>query len=542
MSGVMFQGTASNVGKSLIVAGVCRVLTQDGFDVVPFKPQNMSLNSYIDDEGKEMGRAQVFQAIASNKVPRAYMNPILLKPCGNHISQVIFCGEVVANMESRKYQEYKKSLVAPLCYLYRGLEDKHDVVVMEGAGSPAEININSLDISNMKMAEIANCPVILVADIDRGGVFASIVGTLNLLNEEDRARVKGVIINKFRGKKEYFEEGVKMLEEIINIPVLGVVPYFDVKIDEEDGVSEKFSSSRMFHNEDDIKVIVIKYPNMSNYTDFEVFEHIEGVDLQYLDVRKFKPKSSELKDRASDINADIIILPGSKNTISDLRFLKEIGLFDSIKKHVDEGKMLVGICGGNQMLGERIVDNDGVDSGNGIGVIEEGFGLFSKQTHFENTKKTNQVKGVFRTETDLFVNLEGFEIKGYELHMGKDYPLDEKICEYIEKENIDKNIEKSVEENTIKNILFENSSENIFEDSLYISKGNVLGTYVHGFFDNIQFTTSLLNNIRLKKGLDLLRLPTQSFDELKMIEYDKIADVIRENIDIEKLYEMLQLG
>lgn len=503
MSSVMFQGTASNVGKSIIAAGVCRLLTEDGYNVVPFKPQNMSLNSFIDEDGLEMGRAQVFQAEACEKKPHAYMNPVLLKPCGNHISQVIVNGKSRGNMNSKEYQNYKKELLGVLDKIFTELEAKHDAVIMEGAGSPAEININSLDISNMKMAEIADAPVILVADIDKGGVFASVVGTLELLKEEDKKRVKAVIINKFRGKKEYFQEGIKMLEDIIKIPVIGLIPYFNLKIDEEDGVSNKFYRKAFKYDEDFVNIEIIKLPHMSNYTDFEVFEHIDKVNIRYIDIGE---RIGSFDKYGNHFMPDMLIIPGSKLTISDMKYIRESGLYGEIKEYVSEERLLIGICGGYQILGEKIFDQSGSDGSKGF---EEGFGLIKMNTVFSDKKITVQVKGEFKSEKGYFENLEGNTIKGYELHLGRS-------------ENSDINTEKDR-----KKLKYE------------IIDGHILGTYCHGFFDNIQFTSGIINNIRKKKKLEKIKIEEKSLEELKMEEYNKLANIIRENVDIRKLYEII---
>lgn len=496
---IMFQGTASNVGKSIIAAGICRIFAQDGYKVAPFKPQNMALNSYITDEGLEMGRAQVFQAEAAGVEPKADMNPILLKPCGNHVSQVIVRGKLVGKMHSSEYNKYKLELVDTLKDTFSDLMDKYDAIVMEGAGSCAEINLKERDISNMGMAEIADAPVILVSDIDRGGVFASIVGTLSLLNENERNRVKGVIINKFRGKKEYFAEGVKMLEDIIKIPVLGVIPYSDIKIEDEDSVTNVFKKKT---DRNDINIEVIRTPHMSNFTDFNIFETQSDVSLRYVNFGE------------SIGNPDMIILPGSKNTMADLKYIRESGLEEQIKEFNRRGKLIAGICGGYQILGKRIIDNEGIEN-NDLSEVE-GLGLLNIVTEFENEKKTVQ------TERTIAPNMNGYlkdvsnkYVKGYEIHKGVTYSE-----EY-------RNLYK--EENT--------------DSSRYLigclnKEGNVFGTYIHGVFDEIDFTRTLLNTIREKKGLEPVESEVKSFKEFKMKEYDKLADLLRENLDIEKIYEI----
>lgn len=342
MANVMIIGTASNVGKSIVCAGIIRCLKLDGYSVAPFKSQNMSLNSFIDKEGGEMGRAQVFQAEAAEIEPMSYMNPILLKPCGRGISQVIVDGKFVDNMSSDRYREYKKELVPVLSDIYSRISSEYDVVVIEGAGSPVELNINHLDISNMEMARIADAPVILVADIDRGGVFASIVGTLSLLKDDERKRVKGIIINKFRGIKGSFSDGARIIEDITGVKVLGVLPYIDIKIEEEDGVSDRLFSRRF--EPDDVNIAVIKTPHMSNATDFEVFEHIDGVSVKYISLGE---RLDYYDEKAGCYRYfDAVILPGSKNTIDDMISMRSSGMDEKILDYYRDGGKIFGICGG----------------------------------------------------------------------------------------------------------------------------------------------------------------------------------------------------
>ncbi|MED9948081.1 MAG: cobyric acid synthase [Peptacetobacter hiranonis] len=504
---IMFQGTASNVGKSIIAAGMCRIFAQDGYKVAPFKPQNMALNSFITDEGLEMGRAQVFQAEAAGIKPKADMNPILLKPCGNHRSQVIVRGKVVGEMHSSEYHEYKLELVDILKDTFSDLENEYDVIVMEGAGSCAEINLKERDISNMGMAQIADAPVVLVSDIDRGGVFASIVGTLALLTEDERKRVKGVIINKFRGKKEYFAEGVKMLEDIIHIPVLGVVPYSDIKIEDEDSVTTRFKKAT---KKNDINIEIVRTPHMSNFTDFNIFETQSDVSLRYVDFGE------------SIGNPDMLIIPGTKSTVDDLKYLRETGLEEQIKECARRGKLVFGICGGYQMLGKKIVDKYGVESDD---LEVEGIGLLNTVTEFEKEKTTVQIERVISDNVQGYLNdVSGKKVKGYEIHMGTTTKLDECVDEIFASEPtglMDKNIE---------NCLIGCSN----------SEGNVVGTYLHGIFDEIDFTRTLLNTIRAKKGLEPITSEVESFEEFKNREYDRLADMLRENLDMEKIYEIVK--
>ena len=340
---IMVQGTMSNAGKSLIVAGLCRIFKQDGYRVAPFKSQNMALNSFITEDGKEMGRAQVMQAEAAGIKPDVCMNPILLKPTSHVGSQVIVNGEILCNMNAKDYFKYKKKLVPDIVKAFKKLESIADIIVIEGAGSPAEINLKENDIVNMGMAEIVDAPVLLVGDIDRGGVFAQLLGTLMLLEDHEKDRVKGLIINKFRGDKTILDPGIDMIEEKGGIPVVGVTPYMELNIEDEDSLSERLTSKK----DALINICVVKYPRISNFTDFNVFEQSEQVAVNYV------TKPEELND------ADLIILPGSKNTMGDLRWLKEQGMAEAIIKAANHTPVF-GICGGYQMLGTNIED-DGVE-------------------------------------------------------------------------------------------------------------------------------------------------------------------------------------
>ena len=498
----MLQGTASNVGKSTIVTGLCRIFTQDGKKVTPFKSQNMALNSYITKEGLEMGRAQVSQAEACGLDPIADMNPILLKPNGNGTSQVIVRGKVVGDMASPEYYEYKKDLEIVLDDVFKDFENKYEVVVMEGAGSAAEINLMDRDISNMGMAKIADAPVILVGDIDRGGVFASLAGTMMLLKEEDRKRVKGVIINKFRGKKELLDSGVKMLEDIIKVPVLGVLPYTDIKIEEEDSVTTRF---KKVVGKKDVHIEVVRTPHMSNFTDFNIFETQEDVSLRYVDY------GEALGD------PDIVIIPGSKSTIDDLRFLRENGLENQIKALHKQGKLVIGICGGYQMLGKLLKDPYHVES-----ELDEfeGIGLLDVDTVFELEKTTTQVKGKMEDGLNGYLKeLSNKDVTGYEIHMGMTYKREGCKTGVVVTEKLGEKVNYPV------------GSVN--------ADGSVFGTYLHGIVDNIDFTRTLLNQVRVNKGLEKIESKVSSFEEFKNKEYDRLADYLREHLDIEKIYEIM---
>ena len=499
---IMLQGTASNVGKSIITTGLCRIFKQDGYNVIPFKSQNMALNSFITKEGLEMGRPQVSQAEACGIDPIADMNPILLKPNGNNKSQVIVRGKVVGDMSSKEYHEYKLQLTEVLGDIFEEFEEKYDVVVMEGAGSCAEINLMERDISNMGMAEIADAPVIIIGDIDRGGVFASLAGTMLLLPDEYKKRVKGVIINKFRGRKELLDSGIKMLEDIIKVPVLGVLPYTDIKIEEEDSVTTRFKQKI---NKGDIHIEVVRTPHMSNFTDFNIFETQEDVSLRYVDFGE------------SFGDPDIVIIPGTKSTIDDLMFLRKNGLENQIKALHRRGKLIIGICGGYQMLGKVLKDPYHVE--NDLEEVE-GIGLLDVETTFELEKTTTQVKAILDENLHGYLeNLSGKEVSGYEIHMG------------ITKRNENSNNFVTVTEKLGQKVNYQVGSVN--------KECNVFGTYLHGIFDDIDFTRTILNNIRKMKNLEPIESNVKSFKEFKNQQYDKLADYLREHLDMEKIYEIM---
>jgi len=497
---IMLQGTASNVGKSILAAGLCRVFKQDGYSVAPFKSQNMALNSFITKEGLEMGRAQVFQAEAAGIEPIADMNPILLKPSGNHRCQVIMRGKVIENMSSSDYHNYKPRLAKELKTIFEQFSNNYDIVVMEGAGSAAEINLRERDIANMGMAEIADAPVIIVGDIDRGGVFASLAGTMLLLSEEERKRVKGVIINKFRGRKELLGDGVKMLEEIIKVPVLGVIPYSDIKIEDEDSVTTRFKTKM---NKNDIHIEIIRTPHMSNFTDFNIFETQEDVSIRYVDYGE------------TIGNPDMLIIPGSKSTIDDLKYIRENGLEEQIKKLHEKGKLIFGICGGYQMLGKKLKDPYHVE-----GEIEEfeGIGLLDTETTFEMEKTTTQVEATICDGLGGYMaNLGEKKVKGYEIHMG--------ICKYGYKAE------------PLFQIYDKNGEETSSQDGAINTTGNIMGTYIHGVFDGVEFREHLINTLRIKKSMQPKK--SKVYESLREIELDKLADIVRANIDLDSIYKIL---
>jgi len=499
---VMFQGCASSVGKSLLTTGLCRIIMQDGYTVAPFKSQNMALNSYITKNGLEMGRAQVVQAEAAGIEPNVEMNPILLKPTSDKKSQVIINGKVHENMDFINYHALKPKLKSMLSKTYESLSDKYEYVILEGAGSPAEINLREGDIVNMGMAELSNSPVILIGDIDKGGVFAFLTGTMMLLKQEERARVKGVIINKFRGDKKILEPGLKMLEDIIKVPILGVVPYMDVDIEDEDSVSERLNK---VVNSGEVDVAVIRLPRLSNYTDYNAFSLEKSITLRYVN------KVSELG------NPDIIILPGSKNTIEDLMYLKSIGMDEKIVRHAKSKKAVIGICGGYQMLANSL--NDPFHAESSIDSIS-GLGLLDMEVVFKKEKTTTQAIGKVISNKGLFKGLKGCSLEGYEIHMGANTFGD--------------NIVSCIEVNA-------RTGEDVHVmDGVSNKQGNVFGSYMHGIFDNGTFLRGIINNIRQKKGYSNDNSPQVSFAEYKQKEYDKLADILRNSLDMDKIYKIMR--
>ena len=502
---IMVQGTMSGVGKSFIVAGLLRIFKQDGYRVAPFKSQNMALNSFITEEGLEMGRAQVMQAEAAGIAPKVCMNPILLKPTDNVESQVIVNGEVIGNMSATEYFAYKKKLIPEIQSAFRKLSDEADIIVIEGAGSPAEINLKENDIVNMGMAELVNSNVLLVGDIDRGGVFAQLLGTRMLLEDSEKERVKGLIINKFRGDKSLLDSGIDMLEEKSGVKVCGVVPYMDVKLEDEDSLSERFEK-KYNTGETKINIAVIRFPKISNFTDFNPFEQADGVSVRYVtDVRTLG-------------NPDLIILPGSKNTIEDYRWFCESGLKDAVLTLAESYDIPVfGICGGFQMLGENIFDPEGVECGGSIQTM----GLLPVETVLKNSKTRAQKKGVLNDVAGVFEGLSGLSYEGYEIHMGV-------TCKSME------NSENLVAE---KNEIGMEEKESI---PAILQNGNAYGTYLHGIFDKKEIATAVIRALTDKKGLSDFEISFTDYREFKEQEYDRMAEILRNHLDMNAIYEMLK--
>ena len=480
---IMIQGTMSNAGKSLLCAGLCRIFKQDGYRVAPFKSQNMALNSFITVDGGEMGRAQVVQAEAAGIAPDVRMNPILLKPTTDVGSQVIVNGVVQGNMRAMEYYKRKREFIPVVMDAYHALAEEYDIIVIEGAGSPAEINLKQEDIVNMGLAKLVDAPVLLVGDIDRGGVFAQLYGTIALLEEDERARVRGTVVNKFRGDKKILEPGIKTLEELCGVPVAGVIPYTYVDVDDEDSLSERF------HRDNERKLLdiaVIRLPRISNFTDFSPFERYENVSLRYV-------------EKVADLHKpDMVLIPGTKSTISDLKWLRQSGLEAAVQKAAASGTLVFGICGGYQMLGNTVSDPEQVEA---AGITEiAGMGLIDMDTVFLGDKVQTQTRGVFSGISGLLSNLNGISYEGYEIHMGRS----QKALPVLN------------------------------------GGGNVYGSYVHGIFDGPGVADTILKALCGQKGIGYGALGTFDVKAYKEQQYDKLADAVREGMDMELVYKILK--
>ena len=468
---IMFAGTGSDVGKSIVAAAFCRIFKQDGYNPAPFKAQNMALNSYATPDGLEIGRAQAVQAEAAGIPCHTDMNPLLLKPNSDHTSQVVLHGKPIGNEDAYDYWRKSSERIgfrAEVHAAFDRLASRYNPIVMEGAGSIAEINLKDRDLVNMSMAQHAKADVILVGDIDRGGVFASVYGSIMLQSPEDRKRIKGIIINKFRGDMRLFDEGRRMLEEICGIPVLGVIPYYkDIYIDEEDSVA--LEQKRKQLAEDKVNVAVVLLRHISNYTDFNTLERDPRVNLFY---------TNNTKDIEQ---ADIIILPGTKSTLDDLLELRRNGCAQAIQRAHRDGKLVIGICGGYQMLGQTVNDPDGIE-----GSINSlpGLGLLPINTTMTTEKTTKQVTFEFN----------GQACQGYEIHQG-----------------------------------VSNTDEAILQTD------HCIGTYIHGFLDNAPVIEHMLSKHVAQRS----PLSTQSYTDFKNEQYDKLAAHVRQYVDMERIYQIL---
>lgn len=528
---IMIQGTMSNAGKSMLAAGLCRIFRQDGYRVAPFKSQNMALNSFITREGLEMGRAQVMQAEAAGIEPSVLMNPILLKPTNDVGSQVIVNGEVLGNMSAREYFAYKSKLVPEVMKAYETLDRAYDIIVIEGAGSPAEINLKADDIVNMGMARRAKAPVLLVGDIDRGGVFAQLVGTVMLLEKEEQDLVKGLIINKFRGDKTILDPGIAMLEERARKPVVGVAPYLQIELEDEDSLTERFAGSREVGL---IDLAVIRVPRISNFTDFNPFERMPGVSLRYVS------HVAELKD------PDMILLPGTKNTMEDLLWMRQNGLEAAIKKAAAAGTPVFGICGGYQMLGETLSDPLGVEAGGTI----QGMGLLPMDTVFSGEKTRTRAGGRFEGIGGIFGGLEGVELEGYEIHMGTSKPCpgrEDAVCQSgkggqeAEPAGLRRDTQGVRCAGTLTCITDTSASgRGRRADGMW--KDNVYGTYVHGIFDREEVADGVIRALGQKKGIDTADMTGMDYQAFKETQYDLLAAELRKHLDMEAIYRILEEG
>lgn len=498
---LMVQGTASSAGKSILVTALCRILKQDGYSVAPFKSQNMSLNSFVTREGGEMGRAQVVQAEAAGIEPTVDMNPILLKPEADSKSQVIVMGKVLETLQARKYYEHKTELLKIASEALDRLRSAYDVVVIEGAGSAAEINLKDREIVNMRIAKLANSPVLLVGDIDRGGIFASLIGTVDLLEPDERKLVKGLVINKFRGDISLFESGIRFIEERSGIPCVGVVPYFrDIGIAQEDSV---YLDERQHSGAGgNLDIAVIRLPHISNYDDFDPLER-DGCSVRYI------------TDRRHLGSPELIIIPGSKSTVADLNFLRDTGLANEIVRLSNGGTPVMGICGGYQMLGIRLDDPYGVESADGS---TPGLQLLDMVTVFNRKKTTTQVKGTVNSGRGILAEAEGKEIEGYEIHMGE-------------------SVENS--EQSPFRILQTPGGKAAYSDGAINSQGTVLGTYIHGIFNKDAFRAGFLDSLRKYH-----RIPVREAYNIeeKDREYDKLADLVRGSLDMQLVYRIIEEG
>ncbi|WP_413730449.1 cobyric acid synthase [Sodalis sp. RH22] len=500
---IMVQGTASDVGKSVLVAGLCRIFAQDGHRAAPFKAQNMALNSWITRDGAEMGRAQVFQAEAAGIEPDVRMNPVLLKPTSDRKSQVIVMGEALCHMDAMDYHRYKPQLRARVGEVFRSLAADFDIIVLEGAGSPAEINLRDRDIVNMGMAQQANAPVLLVADIDKGGVFAAIYGTLALLRPDEKARVKGVIINKFRGDLALLKPGIAQIEALTGVPVVGVMPWFDEPLEDEDGVALQGDKYRL-GGARELDIAVVQLPHIANFSDFNALAVQPDVRLRYV-------------KRGEALGVpDLLIIPGSKNTLGDLAYLRENGIDAAIHRAHGQSVPVLGICGGFQMLGRRVTD--GIESG----IAEtDGLGLLDCDTRFEPRKITTQVEaGVQALPAGIFAAAGGLALSGYEIHMGQ--------------------TTLGTGARPFATLLRQNGRPCRQDDGAVNAAGDVAGSYIHGLFDSPLFTRALLDALRARRGLDALDTPVTGWRERKELSFDALAGQMRAHIDIPLLYRIMR--
>ena len=526
---IMIQGTMSNAGKSLLAAGLCRIFCQDGYRVAPFKSQNMALNSFVTRDGLEMGRAQAMQAEAAGILPDVRMNPILLKPTTDTGSQVIVMGEVLGDMDARQYFARKKSLLPVALEAYRSLAEENDVIVIEGAGSPAEINLKKDDIVNMGLARAVGAPVLLAGDIDRGGVFAQLLGTQMLLDPDEQTLLKGMIINKFRGDKTLLDPGVRMLEERSGLPVVGVVPYMQLDLDDEDSLSPQLDRTNRPPAGKPVEIAVIRLPHLSNFTDFNVFSRIPEVDLRYVS----RPEAL--------CRPDMIIFPGTKNTLGDLRWLKESGMAAAVQECFGHGSVLFGICGGFQMLGRTISDPDCTEEGG----TAEGLGFLDAETVFGKEKRRTLAHGRIGELTGALAPLGGMEIEGYEIHMGSTRTRGSDPKNQMGSTRTVNSRERLTDAPAQGpfSIVTDRVSGAAGPDGL--AGENVYGTYLHGIFDAPGIAGSCVQALAKRKGISIFTRETYETKDpqaYKEAQYDLLADTLRRHLDMKKIYEILRKG
>jgi len=495
---LMVQGTMSSVGKSLMVAALCRIFKQDGWRVAPFKAQNMALNSFATRDGREVGRAQAMQADAAGVDVTVEMNPVLIKPEADAFAQIVVMGKPWAHLPAGEYMRRRGELWSIVTRALDSLRSEFDLVVMEGAGSPAELNLRRGDLVNMAMAEYADAPVLLVGDIDRGGIFAQLIGTHALLEEKERAQIKGFIVNKFRGEPRLFEDGVRILEERGRVPVLGVMPFvYDLRIADEDSVVLD-ELPRDGRGNAPIGIAVLRLPHMSNFDDFDPLRAEADVAVRFV-------------DRVEDLRQpDLIILPGTKTTTADLAFLCERGLAEQTVELVRAGTPAIGICGGYQMLGTKICDPLRVESNS---VEVSGLGLLSSVTTFAAEKQTVRARGNISANRGLFAEMRGLEVAGYEIHMGRTDAESESLIHVTARGD--------------------NPADDF--DGAVDSSGWIAGTYFHGLFDTDGLRHALLTNLAWRKNLP--RLSGARFDRDR--EYDRLAQVARMNLQMDAIYRLV---
>jgi adenosylcobyric acid synthase len=497
---LMIQGTASSVGKSLIVAALCRIFRDAGVRVAPFKSQNMALNSYVTLDGREIGRAQAVQAEAARIEPTVQMNPILLKPEPGLRSQVVVLGKPIGSMPWREYCAMMPSLHGTIRDCLETLRTNYELVIIEGAGSPAEINLRRSDIVNMHVAEVAEAPVLLVGDIDKGGVFAQIVGTMELLATDERARIAGFLINKFRGEVALLKPGLAFLEGRYGIPILGVVPWIDrLRIADEDSVALQSRVARPLSSSD-LCIAVVKLPAISNYDDFMPLEHEDGVQVRFV-------------DRVENLaGADLVIIPGTKSTVSDLMWMRRERFAAEILARVNLGEPVLGICGGCQMLGETIEDPHSIESNY---PLVQGLGLLPLQTRFQNEKVTARV--VAAPKARWFQNsMMAIEVTGYEIHMGI--------------------VERTDASQPAFTIISRNGARTEHHDGAVSHAGNAVGTMLHGIFENASVRAALLGELRMRKGIPT---PTRGGIADREAEYDRLAGAVKDSIDIDAVRRII---